>query len=605
MKDEQLIIMKMACYCSFVLPRSLGQTTDRRLAPAAVPVLVLVTALAALLLLGGCSTDKPTGMAVSGVKPLAEDSRLRLGTVALVSDVQPAQFSFDKAKGQIGYAAGWAGTAAGNMLGTSTSEPILDLPVGVGTFVLAPVAAVSGAIGAKKHLSPDKLAECESNLLNAMREMSGQRRFHECLLKAASEKCQGRLVPIEQMTGTGSPVGSPDSVLEARVEELRLERTGSGDTSYRLRIKARMRLLRTADGAVSYDQPTEYRSGTCLFSDWTLHNAFQSVAETGYRQLAEQCVNRLLTTTDRPMLTGAGYRRAPAPKRDATVRLASCQPPSRRLRLQPVSYAIADTGALGIYSTGIVAHVVIQRPLTRDQATSEALSDVDYMFDGLNQHPNMLVALPAAAVATPISLWKQSAALVGGLSPRTIQEADAKLSKAANETRPHEELALQVAEQLAPQIAQSVMLVRQPLPLGAEDDAALMQFVSRGTLASLTGGQTAAGYLLSQGAVSGLEIQVQNAVLAGNGGINPKLALCVEACATLRRAVDGQQLYSCPVQYLSQGRKFTEWAAHDARLFREELQKCYRELSATIVSQLVNRGVIPADRQLQPTFVTR
>ena len=59
------------------------------------------------------------------------------------------------------------------------------------------------------------------------------------------------------------------------------------------------------------------------------------------------------------------------------------------------------------------------------------------------------------------------------------------------------------------------------------------------------------------------------------------------------------------MQYLSQGRKFTEWAAHDARLFREELQKCYRELSATIVSQLVNRGVIPADRQLQPTFVTR
>jgi hypothetical protein len=149
------------------------------------------------------------------------------------------------------------------------------------------------------------------------------------------------------------------------------------------------------------------------------------------------------------------------------------------------------------------------------------------------------------------------------------------------------------------------MLVRQPLPPGAEDDAALMQFVSRGTLASLTGGQTAAGYLLSQGTVSGLEIQVRNAVLAGDGGINPKLALCVEACATLRRAGDGQQLYACPVQYLSQGRKFTEWAAHDARLFREELQECYRELSATMVSQLVNCGVIPADQQPQPTFVTR
>jgi len=127
-----------------------------------------------------------------------------------------------------------------------------------------------------------------------------------------------------------------------------------------------------------------------------------------------------------------------------------------------------------------------------------------------------------------------------------------------------------------------------------------MQFVSRRTLAPLTGGQTATGYLLGQGAVSGLENQVQNAVLGEDRGINPKLALCVEACATLRRSGDGQQRCSCSVQYLSRGRKFTEWAAHDARLFREELQKCYRELSATMVSQLVNRGVIPADQQPSP-----
>ena len=117
-----------------------------------------------------------------------------------------------------------------------------------------------------------------------------------------------------------------------------------------------------------------------------------------------------------------------------------------------------------------------------------------------------------------------------------------------------------------PRSPQPVMLVRQPLPPGAEEDAALMQIVSHGTLAALTGGQTAGGYLLSQGADTALEIHVENAMLAGNGGINPKLALCVEARATLLRSRDGQQLYSCPVQYRSQGRKFTEWAAHDAKL---------------------------------------
>ncbi len=155
---------------------------------------------------------------------------------------------------------------------------------------------------------------------------------------------------------------------------------------------------------------------------------------------------RSLATTDQPTLTGAGNHRAPAPNRNAAVRLANRQPPSSRLTAQPVSYTIADAGTLGIYSTGNVAHVAIQRPLTRDEATSEALSDVDYMFDGLNQHPNLLVALPAAAVATPISLWKQGAALMCGFSPRTIEEAEARLSKAADETRPHQQLALQVSQ---------------------------------------------------------------------------------------------------------------------------------------------------------------
>jgi len=597
--------MKTACSCSFALLGPFGQTSSRGPLPAGVSPLGLATLAVALLLLGTGATHKPAGVVAGKASALPDDLRLQLGTVALVSDAKPAQFSFDKAKGQIGYAADWAGTAAGNMLGTSTSEPILDLPVGVATLLWSPVAAARGAIDARKHLSPDKLSECETNLVKAMSEMAVQRRFHEWLLKAASEKCPGRLVPLEQIPGTGSPLGSPDSVLEARVEELRLERTGSGDTSFRLRIKTRTRLVRTADEAVLCDQPDEYRSGTCLFSDWTLHNAFQSVADTGYRQLAEQCVNRLLTTTDQPILAGAGYRRAPAPNRNAAFRLASGQPPSSRLSRRPVSYSIADTGTLGIYSTGTVAHVILQRPLTRDLATSEALDDVNHMFDGLIEQPNMLVALPAAAVATPISLWKQGAAAVRGLSPRTLREADAKLNQAANETRPHQELALQVAQQLAPQTSQPVMLVRQPLLPGVEEDSELMQYVARGTLASLTGGQTAGGYLLSQGADTALEIHVQDARLAGKEGINPKLALCVEARATLLRSRDGQQLYSCPVQYRSQGRHFTEWAAHDAKLFREELQKCYRDLSASMVDQLVGHGVVPPDHKPQPTFATK
>jgi hypothetical protein len=79
----------------------------------------------------------------------------------------------------------------------------------------------------------------------------------------------------------------------------------------------------------------------------------------------------------------------------------------------------------------------------------------------------------------------------------------------------------------------------------------------------------------------------------------------VEARATLLRSRDGQQLYSCPVQYRSTGHKFTQWAARDARLFREELQKCYRDLNANMVTQLVGHGVVAPDHKPQPTFAAK
>jgi hypothetical protein len=544
-------------------------------------------------------------MTVSGAPSLSEDVRLRLGTVALSPDSRPAQFSFDKAKGQTGYASDWAGAAAGALLATSTSEPILDLPLGVATALAAPVVAVEGAFAGRKRLAPEKLTECETNLVKAMSKMAVQEHFHNCLIRAAGERARGRLLALEEPRHAGSGGPAPESVLQARIEDLRLERIGSGDTSYRLRIKCRIRLVRTADEAVLCDQPVEYCSGTCLFADWTLDDAFRRVAETGYRLLAEQCVSRLLTTTDTPILVGAGYRKAPVPTWNAAVTLAASPPASRGCYKTPVSYSLKEIGTLGVYSTGNVAHLAIQRPLTRDQAVSEALDDVNDMFRDLLAQPSMLVVLPAAAVATPISLYKQGVAVVRGVSPRTLRQADAKLSQAANETKPHEALAVLVAQQLAPQITRPVMLVRQPLPPGAEEDAGLMQCAARGTLAALTGEQTGAGYLLSQGAETALEIHVEDARLAGSEGINPRLALCVEARATLLRSRDGQQLYSCPVEYRGQGRHFTQWAAHDAKLFREELQKAYHDLSASMVNQLVNRGAVPLDDKPQPVLAQR
>jgi len=419
------------------------------------------------------------------------------------------------------------------------------------------------------------------------------------LLKAASQDNRCRLALVESEHDPDPNRGHVDTVLLARVEELRLEKVGAGDTSFALRIKVRTRLVRMSDGAVLYDQPAEYRSGTCLFLDWTLHNAFQSVADTGYRALAEQIAAQILSTSATPLLAGAGYKRAPLPPRYAPVTLASNIFPAKLNAVQPVSYAVAGTGTLEVFPTATIPGVVFQLPPSREEAVSEAVRDTEWVLDGLDEHPNPLVYLPAMAAAVPIGLCNQGAAMIGGFSPKKLGKVAATLKDAANRAPPRQALALEVAQQLALQTLQPVMLVKQPSWPREQSEAVLVPCVSQKTLACRPENQKAGGNVAGQAFQIALEIHVERATLKDVGGIKSKLALCVEAQGTLWRGSDGQQIFSYPVRYRSEARKVTQWAAHDAKLFREELQKCYRELSAALVDQLIAGGITPQNHQPQ------
>jgi hypothetical protein len=198
----------------------------------------------------------------------------------------------------------------------------------------------------------------------------------------------------------------------------------------------------------------------------------------------------------------------------------------------------------------------------------------------------------------PFSLWKQAAALVQGFSPRRARAVETSLSEASKQTSPGGELAYQVAQQLAPQTSEKVMLVSNPFPAGTAETKALTWSGSRLTPVTLRRGQSADEDLVDSSRGTMLELSVQKVALTGPGGSNSKVALCVEAQATLLPAQGGQQLYSCPLRYRSRERKLTEWAAKDGKLFREELQHCYGELGQAIASRLVNRRLVapPASR---------
>jgi len=273
------------------------------------------------LLLAGCATHQPD---ISSSPALLEAPRPVLwqpGSVALAYNTNAATFSFQKAKGKLGSAkvglayateiavsGPIAAVAAPGVIIVRAADSINDYgqlfwvaaggllaggAIALGSAVAAPVVATKGLVRSLKTLSPAELAERERFLSNAMSQMADQSKFRDLLLQAAADKGPGLIA----LGPSSSPLEYHPrfaSILEANVEELRLERSRSDEGSYFLRIKLRARLTRQADGSIQRDQILEYRSGRGLFLDWTLAGSVEGVAETGYRALARYIVDYIL-----------------------------------------------------------------------------------------------------------------------------------------------------------------------------------------------------------------------------------------------------------------------------------------------------------------------
>ena len=376
------------------------------------------------------------------------------------------------------------------------------------------------------------------------------------------------------------------------MEELRLEPTGSSEDSFTLLVKARARLMRTADAAVLCDLPFEFRSEPALFYDWTLKEALQNVANTAYRELAEQMVAQLfLTRSEGPSLLGAGYRREPLESTARTILASNRKPLLAASRIQLASSSAAGQGALGVFSTADSPFFSLQKPLTKDQAVDGAVHDVEASLHGLNDHPNLIVQLMAMTTAIPMSLYGQTKGVVRGLSNKRFRSADARLTTAAQPARPPQQIAKQVAKTLSLETSQTVVLVEEPLPWGDEHDLASIQRALQSARTGVLHPQLVEDKPPQQGCLEtdlALEIHLVSAALEGKEGINPPLAVCVELKAQLVRLIDGQELYTCVLQYRSREHSFTQWAAKDARLFHKELEQCYQLLSRTVVNNLTS-----------------
>ncbi len=527
------------------------------------------------------------------------------GAIGVTTSSQPAVWSFDQPKGQIHRAWDRAGDAARTVLGVGVpQDPYAHIGVSALGFVLAPVAAVVGGVsGSQGRLPQNKLAECEAGLAAAMAVMAQPQHLRDQILAAAKASSRRQFVALDPPPDSKLPSGIGElatnplvgTILEAEVEELRLERKGSGDSSFALRIKARMRMLRSGNGDVISEEAFEYQSGQALFLDWAMNEGepFQRCADTGYRRLANQIVERLIQTTgEAPIRVGVGAPKPPtrSPRPQVTLTTQSsggASPP----RFQRTAYASTQPGTLYIYPALTTDFIAVQRPLEKEVAVSEALAEVNWLLGGFYNHPNTFVSLTAVAAAVPTSLYLQAAGAVRGVSGKTYRTADSQLSVAAQSGRPTAALANVIAQELAPRSSDAVVLLDESRTARVQPMLA-RHATAKSVPVNWSGDQ--AGIPLGGDRL--LEIEVLRAALKGGDGANPSLAVHLEARATLLRADNGREIYSCPVYYRGHARKFTAWAAKDARLFREELDRGYRELSSTVIDQLVARRLIAPDQ---------
>jgi hypothetical protein len=594
---------------------SIRQSLDsRKTAPQAGRPTTL--GILAVALFAGCCSTGAGSEIVRSQRPAFDLAQLEPGAIAVTSPRKPARFSFQAAQGRVESAAEGAANAVRRVLttpnlghrqletgvGAIDSSSAISIPAaleaGVGVFecALAPFAAGYGALSsATQKLPPDRLSEAEKDLTEAMGTMADQRHLRQALLQGAGEKTHRRLISSDSAAAIPSGGGPVSALLETQIEELRLERAGAGDSTYGLRITARARLVRASDGAILQDRPYEYRSGQAMFIDWTRYDGLASVARTGYRQIAEDIATELFSTAaGEPVLLGAGHRAslariahtATAPPTPMTA-LDTQGPPEIRF----VDYRrAAEPGTMAIYLDSPAPNVILQETPTRAAEASDTTSGTEWAMDGLENDANPVVQAAACVAAVPLGLWEQTVGAVRRGSGKRFEEVSRRLQEVVQQLQPQRALADELGRRLAPLTPKPVVVVRDPSDAWTKQNPASVQYPGRETPA--LEGLAQSGAVAGRGADTGLEIRVTNVRLDRKHGFHARFALCVDAQAALLRLGDGQELYSCPLQYRSEQRRFADWTVNDAGLFRQELGQCCREMGGALAHQLLLRGLV-------------
>lgn len=94
-----------------------------------------------------------------------------------------------------------------------------------------------------------------------------------------------------------------------------------------------------------------------------------------------------------------------------------------------------------------------------------------------------------------------------------------------------------------------------------------------------------------EGVDSVLEITVLTVELAGEWDVDPPVTLTLAGATRLVRVRDGTEIDGAPVAHVAGTRHFTEWAADEARLFRDDLDRALDALAELIADRYFLPGL--------------
>lgn len=177
------------------------------------------------------------------------------------------------------------------------------------------------------------------------------------------------------------------------------------------------------------------------------------------------------------------------------------------------------------------------------------------------------------------------AGIVGGVSEEEFQHSQARLRSALAEEPLETGVENELRRIALRQTGTNIVLLSQ-------QDLARIKL--RGTRADFSD-------LLALGIESVLDIRVGDVGFEYREGPNPELAFTPEVIIYVLRTIDGAVLHASYLEYRGNERRFTNWAADNAKAFRIELNLAARAFAQSAVEQYFAldaravRGAAPAE----------